>query len=157
MWTLFWDMHSGGGTKEPPYEKIYIEAPRKEAEIVFYNRFGHSAGRVTCTCCGEDYSVSESETLEQASGFHRNCYSMARKEYDSDNGGWDHKYVEADKPLNTMKVPEGYKIEKAGWGSQDYQTVEKYSAREDVLIIPASDIKPHERIGDVPTEGYIWV
>ena len=72
-WTLFWDMHSGGGTKEEPYEKIYIEAPEEEAKVIFYNRFGHNPERVSCTCCGEDYSIIESETLEQASGYHRNC------------------------------------------------------------------------------------
>lgn len=70
-WTLFWDMHSGGGCKEPPYEKIYIEAPEDEARVIFYNRFSHSPDRVTCTCCGNDYSVSSSETLEEATEFHR--------------------------------------------------------------------------------------
>jgi hypothetical protein len=24
-WTLFWDMHSGGGTKVKPFDKIYIQ------------------------------------------------------------------------------------------------------------------------------------
>lgn len=65
-WTKFSDMHSGGGVKESPYETIYIEAPQKEAEIIFYNRFGHSALRVSCTCCGEDYSVYESEPPDQS-------------------------------------------------------------------------------------------
>ena len=71
MWTKFWDMHSGGGCKEPPYEKIYIEAPESEAMVIFYNKFGHSPSRVTCTCCGEDYSVSEFATLEDATRFQR--------------------------------------------------------------------------------------
>lgn len=73
-WTLFWDMHSGGRTKEEPYERIYIEAPKEEAKIIFYNRFGHNPERVTCICCGEDYSISEDESLEQLSGFDRNCH-----------------------------------------------------------------------------------
>ena len=29
MWTLFWDMHSGGGSKEK-WTMIYIEAPEDE-------------------------------------------------------------------------------------------------------------------------------
>jgi len=73
MWTQFMDMHSGGGLKEEPYENIYIEAPLKEAELIFYNMFGHNPNRVTCTCCGEDYSTSEYETLREATAFHRNC------------------------------------------------------------------------------------
>lgn len=70
-WTLFWDMHSGGGTKEEPYDKIYIEAPAAEARVIFYNRFGHNPERVSCTCCGEDYSIYEEPTLEEASDYHR--------------------------------------------------------------------------------------
>ena len=48
-WTLFWDMASGGDTKEEPYENIYIEAPEEEAKVIFYNRFGHNPERVSCT------------------------------------------------------------------------------------------------------------
>ena len=72
MWIQFWDMHSGGGQKEK-WAFIYIEAPRKEAEVIFYNRFRHNPNRVTCTCCGGDYSIDEGESLEQLSGYHRNC------------------------------------------------------------------------------------
>lgn len=54
-WTKFTDMHSGGQLKEAPFKSIYIEAPEDEARMIFYNRFGHSASRVTCRCCGSDY------------------------------------------------------------------------------------------------------
>ena len=130
-WTLFWDMHSGGGTKEYPYEMIYIEAPIDEAKVIFYNRFGHNPERVTCTCCGEDYSISESDTLEQASGYHRNCL-------------WDKetkKYLE--------KPDDRYKC--------NIMTIEQYEKQENVLIIRESDIIYSERIGDVPAEGYVWI
>lgn len=130
MWTLFWDMHSGGGTKEKPYEKIYIEAPEKEAKIIFYNRFGHSPERVTCTCCGEDYSISEAKTLAEASGYHRGCA------YEGDG------YVE--------------KPSKDGW-ARKYVTLKEYKKQKDVLVIPASQIKPEERVGEVPSQGYVWV
>lgn len=69
-WTEFWDMHSGGSQKER-FHLCYIEAPESVACVVFYNRFGHNPHRVTCTCCGSDYSVSESETLEEATSYHR--------------------------------------------------------------------------------------
>lgn len=72
-WTLFWDMHSGGSTKEPPYEKIYIEAPITEANVIFYHRFGRVSEEVDCPCCGDNYSVSESDSLEQATDYHRDC------------------------------------------------------------------------------------
>lgn len=129
-WTLFWDMHSGGGTKEKPYEKIYIEAPEDEAKVIFYNRFGHNPERVSCTCCGEDYSISESESLEQASGYHRKC-------------AWD-------------KETKGY-VNRPNEYSDNFITVEDYSKQQDVLIIPKSEIKDSERVGDVPSEGYVWV
>ena len=131
MWTLFWDMHSGGGKKEPPYDNIYIESDEETAKVIFYNRFGHSPQRVSCTCCGEDYSIYESETLESASGFHRGCK-------------WDEKNKEF--------------LEGQSNNSYDcrYATVEEYIARPDVLVIRESNIKPEERIGDVPEEGFVW-
>jgi hypothetical protein len=83
MFTRFMDMHSGGRTKEPPFEYIYIEAGEEEAKVIFYNRFGHSAERVTCTCCGEDYSVSEAVSLEIASGYDRGCkWDKATRNFD---------------------------------------------------------------------------
>ena len=69
MWTHFFDMHSGGGKKEE-WEHIFIELPKHEAKIYFYNRFGHNPERVTCTCCGEDYSISQYESLEKATGYY---------------------------------------------------------------------------------------
>ena len=128
-WTLFWDMHSGGGSKEK-WDKIYIQAPKDVACIVFYNRFGHSADRVSCTCCGADYSVSESETLEDASGYHRGC------EYEEDG--------------NTI-------IEKPTSDSwRKYQTIDEYRANPNVLVIPEEEIKPEEKIGEIPRQGYVW-
>ena len=94
-WTLFWDMHSGGGTKEGNYNKIYIQAPEAEAMVIFYKRFGHNPYRVTCTCCGDDYSVTESKNFAQASGYHRDCewLSDAKGKYitESDGGGYVEK------------------------------------------------------------------
>jgi len=122
-------MHSGGGQKEQ-WSKIYIEAPQAEAVVIFYNRFGHNPNRVTCTCCGEDYTIYEEETLEQLTGFHRGC------NYDEEDN-----YVE--KPSKD--------------GFHPYKTLEEYMQDEKVLVIPAAEIKPEERTGDVPEQGYVWV
>lgn len=113
MWTKFMDMYSGGGKKEK-WEYIYIEASEVEAKIIFYNRFGHNPERVTCTCCGKDYSISEYETLEKAIK-----YDLEWGKITLDN----YLYLESD---NT-------------------------------LVIYETEIKPHERYGEIPKQGYIWM
>lgn len=131
--TLFWDMYSGGGCKEKPYDKIIIEAPEQEAKIIFYNRFGHNPERVTCTCCGEDYSIREAPTLEQLTAFHRGC-------------AWDkasHGYIEK---VDPRKEKYGGKL----------VSLRQYLKQPNVLFIPADQIKPEERVGKVPVQGYIW-
>jgi hypothetical protein len=129
MWTRFMDMHSGGGTKEGVYEYIYIEAPQDMAEVVFYNRFDHNPNRVSCTCCGEDYSISESESLEQATAYERNCH-------------WDAK--------------EKMYVEKKGKYGK-YASLSDYIKQKNILIIAATDIKSNERKGTVPKQGYVWM
>lgn len=129
MWTTFWDMHSGGSQKEK-WSKGFIEAPEGEAVSVFYARFGHNPNRVTCTCCGEDYSISENETLAKATAFHRNCE-------------WD-------------KVEGGY-VERPRSDYGEYMTLDEYIASDDVMVIYASDITANERTREVPQEGYVWV
>lgn len=128
MWTQFWDMHSGGNTKVKPYNKIFIEAPEEEAVTIFYNRFGRNPNCVTCTCCGEDYAISKSATLEEATAFHRGCaWDAAEKRY----------------------------VEQAEHNR--CKTLTEYLMEEDVLAIYAADIKPEERLGTVPEQGYVWI
>lgn len=130
-WTRFMDMHSGGGCKESPYEKILIEAPKKEAKVIFYNKFGHNPERVTCTCCGDDYIISEHDTLEQATAYDRGC-------------AYDDKlrqYVEKESTEQYRKP---------------YLTIEQYKNLPDVLIISTNQIADSERIGEVPKQGYVW-
>jgi hypothetical protein len=151
-WTRFMDMHSGGSQKED-FAKLYIEAPRAEALAIFYNRFGHNPERVTCTCCGDDYSISESETLEQATAYDRGCG------WSEETGGYVEEpptnyrakyetyvpldtYVAAGVDTNAMMS----QIDKAG------KTV-----KPKVAFIFAKDIKPKERAGSVPEQGYVWV
>jgi hypothetical protein len=65
-------MHSGGGLKDR-WSQIYIEADEEVALNVFRHMFGHDPLDVACDCCGQNYSLRESSSLEQASGFHRGC------------------------------------------------------------------------------------
>ncbi len=135
-WTLFSDMHSGGGAKEKQ-DKIYIEAPQAEAEVIFYNRFGHSPHRVSCTCCGSDYSISEDASLAQLSGYHRHC------EHDKKTNA----FIEAD---DTSLLKYGAKE------PTKHIPLKEYVKLPTVLVIYAKDIKPDERIGSVPRQGYVW-
>lgn len=154
-WTQFLDMNSGGGRKEP-WDRIYIEAPEEEAKVIFYNRFGHNPERVTCTCCGDDYSISESESLEQASAFHRHCasayfnkktgkrWTKGKNRFDrpDDYQNWDWRYLEE---------------QETGEYAQTYIPIDAYLETDEVLVIRADEIKPEERAGEVPSQGYVWV
>lgn len=132
-WTHFMDMHSGGSQKEA-YAHIYIEAPEEEAKIIFYNRFGDNPERVTCTCCGDDYSISEDESLDQLTAFNRNCA------YDNT----EHKWIEEpDTQYNGSK--------------KKLIPLEAYIHQEDVLVIKADEIKSEERTGTIPQQGYVWI
>lgn len=121
MWTRFFDMHSGGGRKED-FEYLYIEADIKTAKIIFYNRFGHNPERVTCTCCGEDYSITEYNSLEEATAYERQCRFVNNK-YDFSTG----------------------------------MSIEDLEKEKQVLILRDRDIKPEEKIGELPTQGYVWL
>lgn len=156
MWTQFWDMHSGGGQKEK-WARIYIEAPEDEACVIFYNRFGHSPHRVTCTCCGEDYSVSSHEKLEQLTGYHRQCNSIKPKKkgglWDNNDPNLKNLYLE-----DGEEPPKGYSIDKAyKWSNKKYQTLKEYVKNDDVHVIYEHQIEDHERKGDLPQQGYVWV
>lgn len=125
-WTRFMDMHSGGSCKEAPYERIYIEAPENEARIIFYNKFGHNPDRVTCTCCGSDYSYYDYFSFAQASAYDRKC-----------------KYVEG----------RGY-IEHPR--NSSYKSEDEYKSNKNVLVITKDKIKNEWRTGKVPIESYVW-
>lgn len=154
MWTRFMDMHSGGRQKLD-WAYIYIEAPDDTAKVIFYNRFGRNPERVTCTCCGEDYSISEESSLEQATGYERCCDYVY---FDKDNK--EHSQDEWYKlPISERKDWEGRYVERKNTRysfSTEYKTIEEYIKNEDVLVIYEKDIKDEERYGDVPEEGYVW-
>ena len=152
MWTQFLDMHSGGGQKEK-FSHCYIEAPENEAKVIFYNRFGHSPERVSCTCCGEDYSISESETLEQASGYQRGCayaYFKGKKRIPENEGF----IIGKGSPKGVVGM---YIEERNEKYSQEYTPLSEYIKEDNVCVIYAKDIKPEERVGEIPEQGYVWV
>jgi hypothetical protein len=144
-WTHFWDMHSGGGQKLD-WANIFIEAPEAEAKVIFYNRFGRNPERVTCTCCGEDYSIDESPTLAKATAYQRGL------RYVSPKGRGVGHYLEPGEP-----VPKGFtlKHEAGAWGRPE-RSLRDYIRSEGVKVIQASEILPSERTGHVPPEGYVW-
>lgn len=151
-------MHSGGGTKEEPYSDIFIEAPEKEAKIIFYNRFGHNPERVSCTCCGEDYSISESISLKQATGFHRGCPSLETPKDPETNRYLNndpimkaHRYLDPDD-----EIPKGYRKSKIDSNWKEWQSLENYIQGATVLVIYKKDLKPEERTGEVPEQGFVW-
>lgn len=160
MWTHFWDMHSGGGTKEKDYGHIFIEAPREEAVKIFYSRLKHNPERVSCTCCGKDYAISEGESLEQITAYHRGC---------------DHAYTRPDGtecPQEEGWVPgkglvKGYKsgyVERRRKESYapPYVSLQQalksgtFGGRDKFLVIRATEIKLKERKHKVPTQGFVW-
>lgn len=131
IWTHFYDMHSGGGLKQKPYQHIFIQAEEKAAKIVFYSRFGHDPDRVTCNCCGEDYSITQCSSLSEATAYNRNCA------YSTDLKCW---IEEPDTRYNS---------------SAKLISLEDFLNRPDVLVITADTIDPDEYIGAVPKDyGY---
>ena len=132
VYVSFWDMHSGGGLKEDPYHKIYIQAAsEEEATIIFYNRFGHNPSDIACTSCGSNYAVDSDPSLEQITGYHRGCA------YD----GKSQKYVERVDRKN----------------HKSYRTLEEYLTDPGVLLIRADEVKEDEKHGEVPTGGWVWM
>lgn len=147
-------MYSGGGQKLK-WAKIYIEAPQADAEIIFQNRFGRNPNRVTCTCCGPDYSISESDSLAEASAFHRNCGYFYR-----DPKG---KICPEDEAWVTGKgLKKGYSggyeemPSKEKWRTGKHIGLEEYLASDSAHAIYAKDIKRDERKGTLHEEGYVW-
>jgi hypothetical protein len=150
-WTRFMDMNSGGGQKEK-WSIILIEAPENEARVIFYNRFGHNPERVTCTCCGEDYSITEGDSLEQLTAYERGCrYAYVHKET---GVVAPHGFVPTEGAVEqyTRKYVEGSEH----GTSRRYLTLEEYLKDEKVLVVRASEIPPDQRQGDVPAQGYVW-
>ena len=68
--TRFMDMHSGGHQKTP-YTHIYIKESLDKAIKTFKEIFERDPDNVTCTCCGEDFTYEEYDSLEEATAYDR--------------------------------------------------------------------------------------
>lgn len=163
VWTHFWDMHSGGGQKLK-WSHIFIEAPEKQAEIIFQNSFGRNPNRVTCTCCGEDYASSEGEDLKQLCGFHLGW----KYQYFDKNGNRtteDKAWVSGKGLINgaTSKYIEEPSADHYGKHFKTWKdfikdkTFFEFGGICNVLIIKKNQIKPSERKGKLRKEGYVWM
>ena len=83
-WTKFMDMDSGGSQKTP-YAYIYIQGTEDKATQVFKKLFpDEDPNNVTCECCGEDFSVSKSDSLSQVTAHERRCFPLAEYINDKD-------------------------------------------------------------------------
>ena len=142
-------MHSGGGTKIEPYEKIYIEAPRDKAIAIFQKRFERNPNNTSCKCCGGDYSINEHPTLCQASAYQRKLGWAAPKKpagYDQlprqEKYEWNAKnqgrYIEIGENL-----PDGWEYEPFHLPNNPI-TLEEYAKNKDVLIIYANQFSNEE-------------
>jgi hypothetical protein len=126
-WTLFWDMHSGGGTKVGNYAKIYVQAPYDEAVDWFTDRY-RDPHYVTCECCGPDYSVNEYPTLEKATRFHRERSDYKTAKYN------------AYRKLGLRPWDDELPDDVRATIPQRYDSVMEYVQRKDVLVIYARDM-----------------
>lgn len=161
-WTQFWDMHSGGGLKQAPYAKIYIEASEEEAIKIFVNRFGHRPDDVACDCCGDNYSVSSGESLQEMTSYHRNCANVAFYKDDGTEaiesqygGGLDYDYEtrvfrHKGREVETRSV-ERPSLTSMKYGAtrqtciDRYRTLTQYISSNDVLVISADEIIAGDR------------
>ena len=81
MFTMFWDMHSGGTTKLA-HELIFIEQEEEEAVATFKKLFNRDPHHITCRCCGPDYQVCQCEgTPEEEVQPIAEMYPMSPAEY----------------------------------------------------------------------------
>ena len=156
VWTQFHDMHSGGEQKLD-WARIYIEAPESEAALIFQNAFDRNPHRVTCTCCGADYSLSESVSLAQASGYERGCRTIKTPRlpdgrYNNDNKVLRERghYLE-----DGESPPPGFEVDTA-FSHKPYVPLADYIKRPEVKVIPASEIRPEWREGELREEGFVW-
>lgn len=71
MYTLFYDLSSGGYQKEG-FQKLAVNLSMDKAEKWFEETYGHDPYRMTCDCCGPDYSVYEFDSLEELRNHYNN-------------------------------------------------------------------------------------
>ena len=81
MFFSFHDMFSGG-CRKTEYSQVYIEADSEDqAEEIFEDRLNRNPNKVTCECCGNDFSITEYDSLEEATEFERKQRSVTLDDY----------------------------------------------------------------------------
>jgi len=140
MWTHFYDMHSGG-KKNLAWGHIYIEATEEVAIRIFRNAFGIRADDTSCECCGPDYSISQRTSLEQATGYDRNCRCietpiLPNGRYDTSNPALVDFWLEdgQDPPIGFRASP--------SYSTRPWVSLSDYVKRDDVKVIYADQILP---------------
>lgn len=154
MWTRFMDMHSGGGQKLD-WAYIFIEAPENEAMLIFQNMFDRNPNRVTCTCCGDDYSTGEHETLEQATAYDRGC-AYVYVDPDGKEVPESEAFISGKGLVNGCK---GMYAERACTKysfSKGYMSLPEYLEKGGKKVVYAGTIRPEHRKGELHEEGYVW-
>jgi hypothetical protein len=162
VWTSFWDMHSGGQQKLD-WHLIFIEGPQEDTEKVFSALFGRNPHRVTCTCCGEDYSVDESYDLKQASGYHRNCRSLITPK-DPKTGLYRNNDPIIKKNLyldDGEKPPTGYELSKReSWDTRKNILFKDFVKNPELInakVIYKKDYPKGWKTESLSPQGYVWV
>jgi hypothetical protein len=147
IWVRFMDMHSGGGMKQAPYDRLYLRAASEKAAIEqFMERFGHDPEMASCDTCGRNYSIDSDEDLHQLSGYDRNL-RFAHPKGGSKNWG-SGRYLEPDEV-----IPKGWEVSAAHSPSRNGIPLHVYLRKEDVYFDAKSDLEyladleipPHEK------------
>ncbi len=85
-----------------------------------------------------DYSLTESPSLAQASGYERGCRTLATPTTGYDEAAYnEHYYLE-----DGEEPPPGFKVDTS---YRPYVALADYIKHADVKVIPASEIRPEWR------------
>lgn len=109
MWVLFQDKNVHG-TKQTNYDFILIQGTKQEAIEKFKKHFGFHPLEIVCDICETHYSIEVEESMEQATGYVRNCkfiqescmYIEEPREPFNENGEFE--YVTLEEFLVLMNV-----------------------------------------------------
>jgi hypothetical protein len=119
---------------------------------VFYAVFGRNPNRVTCTCCGEDYSISGYADLAQATGYERHCEYVYRDAHGTEVGG--EKAWQRDGLTGSYedRMQTKYNSER-----RPSIPLDLYLTSGECKVVYANEITPEMLGVEPPEQGYVWV
>ncbi len=127
-----WTVLSPGSGKF--HNTVWVIEGNEDLAVRVYAAFngGRHPGKTSCDCgCGPDYYIDERiGTLEVATAIERNCCITIRKD--------------GSEQIKNFSVSTGY----------NYQSLEQFLLRKDVVVIRGSEIKAHELEQALPTVSY---